>query len=79
MSYARAIIERFGGLTKMSEALSVQGRHYPKSTIQYWGDCGFIPAQEQTWVLKRGQTLAPPLEHKDFFETALRRRRVGSR
>ena len=63
MSYASAIIDKFGGTRKMANTLGL-----PPSTIQSWKDTGLIPAKHQQTVLEQGRSLENPVVPEDFFE-----------
>ncbi len=63
---AERIIERFGGLTKLADAL---GHKHP-TTVQGWKVRGRIPAKQQEVVLKLAKDRGLDLEPADFFASA---------
>lgn len=63
---AERIIERFGGLTKLADAL---GHKFP-TTVQGWKVRGRIPSSQQDAVLRAARERGLDLEPADFFESA---------
>ena len=63
MSQAEIIIERFGGITALSQALD----HKFPSTVQGWRDRGIIPVRRQAELLRLAKTMGIDLSPEDFF------------
>lgn len=63
MSQAERIIEKFGGIRPMAEAMKV-----PPSTVQGWKEAGFIPSRRQQAVLSTARARGIELSPADFFE-----------
>jgi hypothetical protein len=63
MAYAVRIVELFGGVRPMAEALGC-----PPTTVQRWKDTGFIPARRQQEVLEKARAKGLVLSPLDFFE-----------
>lgn len=61
----RKIIDLFGGLTKMAQALS-----RPISTVQYWKETSRIPSVDQPKVLDKAQQLGLPVTASMFVISA---------
>lgn len=59
---AHRICRRFGNLNRWAKAI----RRSP-STVQRWLMTGWVPARSAPEVYLAGQTLDPPLTHRDFF------------
>ncbi len=65
MTYAKRLVQTFGGVRAMARKLEV-----PASTVQNWKTRGLIPAARQGRVLRVGQRLGLPVAPADFFEPA---------
>lgn len=63
MSQAEIIIERFGGITALSQAL---GHKHP-STVQGWRDRGIIPVRRQAELLKLAKRMEIPLSPEELI------------
>ena len=63
---AERIIEKFGGLTALANAL---GHRYP-TTVQGWKERGSIPSKRQGEVLAAARRLNVPVSPADFIEVA---------
>ena len=64
MTYAQKIIQKFGGVRPMAHALKA-----PPSTIQSWGETGYIPARRHREVIDAGVIAGVPIGPADFFES----------
>jgi hypothetical protein len=58
----REIILRFGGVTKMSEALGMENR----TTVQYWEQKGVIPKWRHHEILQAARKLRLGLKETDL-------------
>jgi hypothetical protein len=67
MRTAERIIERFGGLSALAQALG----HKHASTVQRWKESGFIPARHQQRVLDAARDKGISLDPSDFFDDAV--------
>lgn len=63
MTYAKKLVQTFGGVRAMARKLGV-----PVSTVQNWKTRGLIPASRQGRVLSVARKLGLPIEPADFFE-----------
>ncbi len=64
MRPAERIIEKFGGISAMAQAL---GHRHP-TTVQGWKERGYIPARQQNEVLRAARDLGIDLAPADFFD-----------
>jgi len=56
------IVKKFGGLTKMSEAIG-----YPLTTVQAWQDRGAIHDKHKPIIQARAEAIGIMLTPADFF------------
>ena len=63
MEYVNIIIEKFGGITKLANAMSLRA-----SVVQGWKDRGYVPARQQHKVILTALSMGIELTPNDFFD-----------
>jgi len=67
MTYAHAIIEKFGGVRAAAAALG-----YAPSTVQGWKNRGSIPDEQKPVVLNAAERRGVPVTRDDFWPAQTR-------
>jgi hypothetical protein len=64
MTQAEYLIGRFGSMAALARSLELA-----PSVVQGWKERGVVPSRRLHEILAAGQTLNPPLRHREFFES----------